>query len=229
MEPALSTSLNGQGLQLPPSNDADNVKNSNEKKGAIKKRKKSGQKASNKPSKRSRGKNKTLKPPVAVVGAVSVNASDHAGVQTDVGKGVKKTGKKRAKNHKPKSVAVLGNKKKRQPAKSSKTKGACDLKPPLDATADNALGEKGRQGFDSPRKGDKRGDFGEFGGSEAEMIYEKIAHDGHGGLQKEPQGEVAEEHVPVVVEVGQSTLINWEHFSLVYEEYCLTKEVNRKP
>ena len=45
--------------------------------------------------------------------------------------------------------------------------------------------------------------------------------------KEKAEAEVAEEHVPVPVEVGECTLINWEHFSLAYEEYCLTKEVKK--
>ena len=221
--------LNGQRVQPPASDETNDVKKADQKKGNAKKRKQTGQKASKKPSKRPRSENKTLKPAVPVTVGVKPNSSDHACVKADIGEGVKKAGKEGKKNTARKSCTAdkAARKKKPKPRKAGKAVGKSNLSPPLNASTDKVLGEEGREGLDGPRESDQSSYLGELCGTEAEVIDEKIAHNGYRNLQEKAQTEVTEEHVPVVVEVGESTLINWEHFSLVYEEYCLTKEVNK--
>ena len=150
-------------------------------------------------------------------------------VKTDVSKGVKKTGKKSQKKATGKLSGgeKVARKKKPKPRKTGKPVGKSNLKTPLNAATDNVLGEKSSERFDSPRESDQSSYLSEICGAEPKIVDEKISHYGYGDLKEQPETEVTEEHVPVLVEVGESTLINWEHFSLVYEEYCLTKEVNK--
>lgn len=222
-----SIGLNGKRFELPASNNSDKVKHCDQKKGLEKKRKKSRKKASDKSTKRSKSKNKALKPPTAVKTAVKVNAPDHGGVKANVSVGAEKTGKKSVKKRKKKPSSVPRKKKKGEPAKASKSVGDGNLKAPLQAPADNILGNKGGDRLDGPRESNQRSDLGEFSGSKSQGVYEEISHDSYGGLQEEPQAEVTGQHVEVAIDVGKNTLINWEHFSLIYEEYCLTKEVNK--
>ena len=226
----LSISIDGKSLQLPASKSADAMKASDEKERVGKKRKGSGKKASEQASKRSRSENKALQSTVPVSAAVPSNASNHARIQADVGKRVKKTSKKSQQKGKRKAAASTtgaGKKKKAKPTNSRKRKGTGDLKAPLDAPADNVFGDESGQGFDGPRESYQGCNLSELGGAEAEIVDEKVAHYRYGSLQEQAEAEIAEEHVPVAPEVGPSSLINWEHFSLVYEEYCLTKEVNK--
>jgi len=43
-------------------------------------------------------------------------------------------------------------------------------------------------------------------------------------LQAQAQAEVGEENVEDTADIAD--LINWEHYGLMFEEYCLTREVN---
>lgn len=224
---ALPSGRKGQRPEPPASNEADQVKAGDQQERVDKKRKQPRKKTPNKAPKRSKSQHKALKPSVAVKGAVKVNAPNHGGVKANVGVGSAKAGQESKKKGKKKPSSVVRKKKKSRPADSRKTVGAGNLKPALQAPADNVLGDEGGQGFDGPREGDKGGGLGQLGGAKAEAVHKEIAHDGHGALQEKAQREVAQEHVQVALEVGESTLINWEHFSLVYEEYCLTKEVNK--
>ena len=217
--------LNGQRFELPARKDTDEVKKGDKEKGLNKKRKKPRKKASNKSPKRAKSKHKTLKPPAAVKSVVKVNAPNHGGVKADVGVGSAKTCKKGVEKGKKKPPAVVRKKKKRKPTKSSKPVGAGNLEAALQAPADDVLGDKGGQGLDGPWKGDEGSSLRDFGGAESEVVDKKITHHGDGRGQEETKAEVADEHVQITLDVGESTLINWEHFSLVYEEYCLTKEV----
>ena len=219
--------LNGKRFELPPSNNAHDMKKGDKEKGLNKKRKKPRKKTPNKSPKRAKSKHKALKPPAAVKSAVKMNAPNHGGVKTNVGVGSAKTGQKGVEKDKKKSPPVIRKKKKRKPAKSSKPVGAGNLKAPLQTLADKVLGDEGSQGLDGPRESDEGGSFSQFGGAEAKIVNEKVTHYGDGNLQKETETEIADEHVEIALDVGENTLINWEHFSLVYEEYCLTKEVNK--
>lgn len=216
-----------QGLQVTASDNSGAVEDGNKKKRLNKKRKPAGHKAPNKAAKRARSKNKTLKPSAPVNGTVKVNSSDHAGVKADIGVGSKKTGKKGVKKNKKKASAVVVEEKKGKPAQPRQAVGSSDLYVPPNAAADNVLGQEGRQRLDGPRKGDQGGSLGKLSRAKPDLLDEKVAHDGDRNLQEQAEAEVAEEHVSIPAEVGNDTLINWEHFSLAYEEYCLTKEVTK--
>jgi hypothetical protein len=156
-----------------------------------------------------------------------MDSTDHAGVKANVSVGGKKTGKKRVKPNKVGGSSVPRKKQKRAPAKSRKTVGNGNLNPPLNATAHDVLGEKSGNGLDRPRESDQSGKLGQLTGAQPDGVDQKKAHDGDRKLQEKPEAEVAEQHVPVFSDIEKSTLINWEHFSLAYEEYCLTKEVSK--
>ena len=225
--PSLSISVHGKAFQLEPTKHTDQVQQGNEKKRAKKKRKRPRKKASNKSTKSSGGKGKTLQAPLPVNGAVAMDSTDHAGVKANVSVGGKKTGKKRVKPNKVGGSSVPRKKQKRAPAKSRKTVGNGNLNPPLNATAHDVLGEKSGNGLDRPRESDQSGKLGQLTGAQPDGVDQKKAHDGDRKLQEKPEAEVAEQHVPVFSDIEKSTLINWEHFSLAYEEYCLTKEVSK--
>ena len=216
-----------QGPQVTASENSGAVKDGNQKKRLNKKRKPAGHKAANKAAKRARSKNKTLKPSAPVNGTVKVNSSDHAGVKADIGVGSKKTGKKGVKKNKKKAPAVVVEEKKGKPAQPGQAVGSSDLYVPPNAAADNVLGQEGRQRLDGPRKGDQGGSLGKLRRAEPDLLDEKVSHHGDRNLQEQAEAEVAEEHVSIPAEVANDTLINWEHFSLAYEEYCLTKEVTK--
>ena len=225
--PSLSISVHGKAFQLEPTKHTDQVQQGNEKKRAKKKRKRPRKKASNKSTKSSGGKGKTLQAPLPVNGTVAMDSTDHAGVKADIGVGSKKTGKKGVKKNKKKAPAVVVEEKKGKPAQPGQAVGSSDLYVSANAAADNVLGQEGRQGLDGPRKGDQGGSLGKLRRAEPDLFDEKVAHYGDRNLQEQAEAEVAEEHVSIPAEVGNDTLINWEHFSLAYEEYCLTKEVTK--
>ena len=225
--PPLSISVHGKAFQLESTKHPNQVQQGNEKKRAKKKRKRPRKKASNKSAKGSGGKGKTLQAPLPVDGAVTVNSTDHAGVKANVSVGGKKTGKKRVKPNKVDGSSVPRKKQKRAPAKPRKTVGNSNLNPALNATAHDVLGEKSGDGLDRPRERDQSGKLGQLTGAQPNGVDQKKTHDGDWKLQEKPEAEVTEQHVPVFSDIEKSTLINWEHFSLAYEEYCLTKEVSK--
>ena len=216
-----------QGPQVTASDNSDAVKGSNQKKRPKKKRQPTGDKTTNKAAKRARRKNKTLKSSTSVNGTVKVNSSDHAGVKADVGVGSKKAGQKRVKKNKKKTAAVVLKQKIGKPTQSRQPVGDSNLPVSLNAATDDVLGEKGRQGLDGPRKGDQGGSLGELRRAEPDLLDEKVSHHCDRDLEEQAEAEVAEEHVSIPTKVGEDTLINWEHYSLAYEEYCLTKEVTK--
>jgi len=217
-----------------PADDAKKVQKPDKKKGLKKKRKRPRKEAPNKRAKGSGGKNKALKPAVGVA-AVHVNPANHKPVLTDVGQGHKKARKKAVKKNQKKapvasvaSVAqVAGKKKKRKPAKPRKAVGNGNLPVSGNALTEKIVREESSPHLDGPRKGNDGGALGEHGAAQFHPIDQKEAHDGDRQLEQEPEAEVGEEHVPVFSQVDKERLINWEHFALMYEEDCLTKEVNR--
>lgn len=211
--------------QLPRTEDPNNVKQSNESKGMSKKRKSTGQNASKKASKRPRSENKTLKPTVSV-GAVHVDSSNHKAVLTDVGKGHKKARKKPVKKNRKKLAG--GKKKNSKPRQSSEAVAKGNLSIPSEAFAEKIVGHESSDGFHGPREGNDGGVLSKISASQMHRIDKEEPHDGNRQLQEETKRKVHEEHVPVLSKVSQERLINWEHFALMYEEYCLTTEVIKR-
>tara|TARA_B100000519_G_scaffold201256_1_gene216316 strand:- start:1884 stop:2585 length:702 start_codon:yes stop_codon:yes gene_type:complete len=228
-----SALLDGLRPQAQATGNADKMAKGNAKKSnGSKKCKQTRKKAPNKASKGARGKDKALKAPSAVSVAVAVDASNHASVLTDVGKGDKKAGKrpvkKRQKKRSASSAPAGGKKKKPKPAQSRKGVSKSNLSAPAKALADELLAEKGGGGLHGPRKGKEGGDAGEHGGSQLHAIDKKEAHDGYGQLQEQAEAEVTGEDLKVLPEIPTDRLTNWEHFALIYEEYSMTQEVAGK-
>ena len=229
MEPLPSTvsiAVNGERFELPPSVDSDKVKKGDAGEGRKKQRKRPRKKTPDKSSKGAGSKDKALQPSVAMSGA-AVDSTDHAGVKGDVGVGGKNAGKKSTSKRRKPPSSVMPKKKKRKPAQPRKPVGDGNLSVPLDNATDKIFGQESREGFDGPREGNQSSYLRKLSCSEPNLIHKEIPHDSDRYLQEKAKAEVAEEHVPVPVEVGECTLINWEHFSLAYEEYCLTKEVKK--
>ncbi len=211
-------------LKPPPAPNANKVKQSDDKKGLSNKRKRAGEKASKKASKRPRSKNKALKPPVGVA-AVGINASNHDTVLTNVGEGHKVAGKKRTKKNKKSSS---GKKKQSKPRKPRKPVPKTNLSRPPEAFTKEIVGKESGQGFDSPREANDGGGLSEVSAPEMQFIHEKKSHYGDWQLEQETEGKIDEKNVEILSNVRTERMINWEHFALMYEEHCLTNEVIKR-
>lgn len=210
-----------------PTDDTNKVKKPNKKKRLKKKRKATGKEAPNKRAKGSGGKHKALKPAVGVA-AVGVDPSNHKPVLTDVGQGHKKARKKPVKKNQKKAAApVGGKKKKRKPAKSGKAVSNGNLPVSGNALTEKVVREESSPHLDGPREGNDGGGLGKHNTAQFHPIDQKEAHHSYRELQEKTEAEIGTEHVPVLPEVNKERLTNWEHFALMYEEDCLTKEVNR--
>lgn len=212
---------NGQNVQPPATENPNKVKKTNKQKRVSKKRKAPGKKTPNKAPKRARGKNKGLQPSLPVDSLTTVNSSNHGSVLTNVSKGRKKARQKPKKKDNKKVVSV---KQKRKPAKAGKAVSDSNLDVSTDNPTDDFFGKKSGEGLHCPREGDYTSDVGQLGGIESAFFNQKVAHDSYRDSEKKPQTEVAEQHVPVGKQVLR--LINWEHFGLIFEEYCMCTEVS---
>ena len=213
----------GQSSKPPATENPNKMEKSNKEKGVVKKRKAPRKKAANKAPKRPRRQNEGLKASPPVDGFSAVNPSNHGSVLADVSKGRKKRRKKPGKKNEKK---VIVKKQKRKPAESTKgvSKGNLDI--PAQELTDNLFREESGDGLDGPRKGDNSSNLGNFGGSEVAVVHQEISHNGDRELQKEPKGEIAQQHVPVANQVLR--LINWEHFGLIFEEHCMCTDLSKR-
>ena len=220
---ALPVVVDGQSPQPPATVNADNVKQSNKKKRVAKKRKPPRNKASTKATKRPRSQNKGLKSSPSVNPLKTVDPSNHSSILTDVSKGRKKRRKKPVKKD---SKKVVVKKQIRKPTDS--TKGICksNLDIPAQELTNNLLGEESGHGLDGPREADNSSNLGNLSGAKVTLLDQEISHNSNGDCQKEPEGEVAKQHVTVGNQVLR--LINWEHFGLIFEEYCMCTEVSKR-
>jgi len=197
------------------------VQQPNKKKGLGKKRKPPRKKASGKGAKRARRKDKTLKPATGVP-TVPVDGSDHGSVLHDVGKAGGKTTKKSKKSNKGKPRVI--SKAQAEPSGSGGGVGDGDLPVSGNNATDEVVRNKSDNGLYSPRRGNDGGEDGEAGGAKAHLLDQKESHHSDWQLEAEPETEVGEENVEDTADVAN--IVNWEHYGLMFEEYCLTREVN---
>ena len=215
--------VDGQSPQPPATVNTKNVKQSNKKKRVAKKRKPTGNKASTKATKRPRSQNKGLKSSSSVNSLKTVDPSNHSSILTDVSKGRKKRRKKPVKKNEKK---VVVKKHKCKPADSAKGIGKSNLDIPAQEFTDNLLGKESGHGLDGPREANNCGNFSNLSGAEMTLLNQEVSHNSNGDCQKEPEGEIAKQHVTVGKQVLR--LINWEHFGLIFEEYCMCTEVSKR-
>lgn len=223
MDAGLPVVLDGTSPQPPATVNSNNVKEGNKKKRVAKKRKSTGKKTPNKAPKRARSQNKGLKPSLSVNALKTVDPSDHGGILADVGKGRKKRRKKPVKKD---SKKVVVKKKKSKPTESTEAVGKGNLNVSAEKSANDLLGEESGYGLDGPREANNSSNFSNFSGAEVTLFDQKVAHDSNGDCQKQPEGKIAEQHVTVGNQVLR--LINWEHFGLIFEEYCMCTEVSKR-
>ena len=165
-----------------------------------------------------------MKPSVGVA-AVGVDSSNHDPVLTDVGKGHKVARQKSTKKNKK---GGAGKKKQSKPRKPRKAVPKGNLTGPPEAFTKHIVGQESGQRLDSPREPDDGGGLSKVSAAKMQLVHEEEAHYGDWQLQEEPEGKVDQKNVPVVSNVGTERMINWEHFALMYEEYCLTNEVIKR-
>ena len=196
------------------------VQQPNKKKGSGKKRKPARKKTPAKSAKRARRKDKTLKPATGVL-AVPINASDHGSVLDDVGKAGGKATKKGKKSNKGKRRV---GKAQAEPSGSGGGVGGGHLPVSGNIATDEVIRNESDEGLDGPRRSNDGGEDGEAGGAKAHLLDQKESHYSDWQLEAEPETEVGEENVEDAADVAN--IVNWEHYGLMFEEYCLTREVN---
>lgn len=145
--------------------------------------------------------------------------ADHNGVKNDVGPSKAKRRKRTKSNNKGKALAV---KSKKAPKKPRKRKPKSNLKSsrnkPTDVITAQAVGK-----LQSPREGHDTTVEAHFGGGDMLGLNKVVPKDVAGAGQYQPEEKILDEDVSV--DITDKTIIAWEHFALLVEEYLLAKDV----
>lgn len=201
---------------MQPTETPDNSKNGNEGEVVLMKRKGGPEDAPKEATNGSASPSDALNS--ASVLRVS-NPTNHDGVKNDVGPSKAKRRKRTKSKNKKNAVTV---KPKKTPKKSRKRKPKSDLKAPRKKPTD-VVAAQAVDKFESPRESHDAAVETHFGGGDMLGLNEVVPEDVAGTGQYQSEKEILDEDVSV--DVTDKTIIAWEHFALLIEEYLLAKDV----
>lgn len=150
----------------------------------------------------------------------TLTSGNHNTVLNNVGKGKKKTGKKR----KPNTGKNVSKKTKKRKTKSRKKVSKGNLKP-TDNNVSGVIGNDTVNGLDGPREGNNTTVKGQFSRPHVVSRNKEISNNILGGYQNETEEEIHHEDINVQSSIGKVN-VAWEHFGLLVEEYLLAIDVH---